>query len=661
MFLRRPFLGLARLHAWLTFCCLVVLSAPTLASPTPADATYLLALQQKAQTLKLAQREEWRALLHYKVHPLSRIDRSLADDPDFFNAPNGDTDAASELNATLAAFFDPSTQRALGQSASCRFIARFQWLQKELAFDPAQLPTPVCERYQQWRTGINAARATLVFPAAYLNSPASMYGHTFLRLDPTGTSSGAQSPLLSYAINYAANGHESDGLAFAFKGLTGLYAGQFTNAPYYLRIREYNDLENRDIWEYELGFTPAEMDRMLAHVWEVGPTRFDYYFFDENCSYHLLALLDVARPGMGLTDQFVWRAIPVDTVKAVANVPGLLTGVRYRASNSTELLYRANLLNPNQQAFAKGLATGSSALAQLAQRGETQSEQALMLEVAERYTALEATQRAIGHDVVEAKRRELLSGRAALPSTHIEPPPQPTVAPHQGHGTARLDAFIGQRQGKATWQVQARPAYHDIHDVEAGYQRGAGIQFLRIEFSQTAGEHIKLERMNFVDITSLTPYESLLGSKSWRVRASIARLDAQKEADRKAMAARRLFWDISGGPGRAIELKADRTAIAYALIDNQAWIDWRNPTQGASIGTGLALGLVLDSENRRLRLIPEIYAHRYVGALSADYGGKLDARFSLDKAHNLKLQCDWKSYRSQHIDKSCLLGLQRYW
>ena len=127
---------------------------------------------------------------------------------------------------------------------------------------------------------------------------------------------------MSYAISYAAAGNEAEGMAFALKGLAGLYPGEFSNSPYYLRIRDYNDLENRDIWEYELNLTPPEIERLLAHAWELGPTRFDYYFFDENCSYHLLSLLDAARPSLKLSERFTWWAIPLDTVKAVAETPG---------------------------------------------------------------------------------------------------------------------------------------------------------------------------------------------------------------------------------------------------------------------------------------------------------------------------------------------------
>ena len=94
--------------------------------------------------------------------------------------------------------------------------------------------------------------------------------------------------------------------------------------PYYLKVREYTDLENRDIWEYELNLSPEEIDRLLMHAWELGPIHFDYYFFDENCAYHLLGLLEAARPDLELTKGFRWWAIPSDTVREVVKQKGLV-------------------------------------------------------------------------------------------------------------------------------------------------------------------------------------------------------------------------------------------------------------------------------------------------------------------------------------------------
>ena len=38
---------------------------------------------------------------------------------------------------------------------------------------------------------------------------------------------------------------------------------------------------------------------MLKHLWELQGIAFDYYYFDENCSWQLLGLLEVARPSLG--------------------------------------------------------------------------------------------------------------------------------------------------------------------------------------------------------------------------------------------------------------------------------------------------------------------------------------------------------------------------
>jgi hypothetical protein len=50
-----------------------------------------------------------------------------------------------------------------------------------------------------------------------------------------------------------------------------------------------------------LDLTPVEIDRLLRHAWELQGIYARYFFFDENCSFNLLYLLDVARPSLRLT------------------------------------------------------------------------------------------------------------------------------------------------------------------------------------------------------------------------------------------------------------------------------------------------------------------------------------------------------------------------
>ena len=147
------------------------------------DSAYLNELVEQAREKNLAQRAEWLNLLHYKPYVYRTGMRSLADDPAFFNALDGKTDAAAELEATLAVFFSTAEETDKAQNPQCRFIARYHWLKEELHFDPARMREHPCKRFDQWHAALDPHQITLVFPAAYLNNPASMYGHTLLRID----------------------------------------------------------------------------------------------------------------------------------------------------------------------------------------------------------------------------------------------------------------------------------------------------------------------------------------------------------------------------------------------------------------------------------------------------------------------------------------------
>ncbi|OGA82827.1 MAG: hypothetical protein A2711_10135 [Burkholderiales bacterium RIFCSPHIGHO2_01_FULL_63_240] len=642
------------LHALLTRMARLMLAAalacPTLALAAPPAEP----LQQLARDRQLANTPMWHALLHYQRHPLTRQLRSLADDPGFFLAPQGRTDPQAELDATIAAFFDPTPRHALDQAAACRFIARERWLRQELGAAPGLWPQAQCERFAQWRAGLRADRVSMIFPSAYLNSPASMYGHTFLRLD-AAQGDGAGSPMLSYAINYAANGDQNEGLAFAFKGLVGLYPGQFTNAPYYLRIREYNDLENRDIWEYELNLQSEEIERLLAHTWELGPTRFDYYFFDENCSYHLLALLDAARPGWNLVGDFTWWAIPVDTIRAVMRTPGMLKAVRYRPANSTELRERAHRLGPDNARLARDIADGTQPPEAVQSANLTPAQQALALETAERLVAYDAVREGWSETQAQARRMPLLRARATLPAGEAVTVPTPKDDPTTGHATARIDVMAGRRAGRDWYTFTARPAYHDLLDPPAGYQRGAAIQFFQTVLSRSAHGDVQLERFTPVDITSLSPHEPLLRARSWRVGMHLRR-DPFGQADER----RRMGAEVRGGPGWAWLLEGVGDLMPYAFVDNHLQWDRRRADQPWALGSGLAAGLLWQA-TPRWGLQLEGHGRAYVGGLPKEWGWSLQTR--------LHPHADWSlngQIQQQHRERTTPvttwgLGLMRHW
>jgi hypothetical protein len=568
---------------------LLLMSLPPVAAA--AGTTYLDELVDQARATHLAERQEWLDLLHYKPYSYRPGQRSLADDPGFFNAPNGKTDAEAELEATLAAFFSDVQEADAVQNPQCRFIARYHWLKDELHFDPVRLPEQPCRRFNQWRESLDPHEITLVFPVAYLNNPASMYGHTLLRVDTSNQDEHTR--LLAYTISYAADTEETSGLVFAVKGLTGGYPGVFSVTPYYIKVREYSDIENRDIWEYRMTLTPQEINRLLMHTWELGPTRFDYYFFDENCSYHLLSLLDVARPGLELTDQFRWWAIPSDTVRAVAEKRGLVSRVVYRPATATVIHQRIRQLDPALRQLARDLSQKKVLPNDARVKALSATDQARVLELGYDYASYEkATGQ--GQAIDPRYLRDLLLARSRLDVGGQRPAvPPPAVRPDQGHKTARLSVGLGSQDGRDFGEIRARPSYHDLMDDDGGYTRGAQIQFFDTALRHYQGsDSIRLEHFIPLDIVSLSPRDEFFRPVSWKFNIGLTR-------DHFAKNDEPLVFRADGGPGLAYNRPGsdDGHSVYYGFLE--ASLDAGKRYKGNyAFGAGPAIGWLADISDR---------------------------------------------------------------
>ena len=273
-----------------------------------ATEMYLEQLIEKTRKNKLSEQRYWNLLLHYRPERGGRR-KSTVDDPQFFLSKNGKSHPQAEMEATLKGFFAGRVHKK--EHARCRFVARYAWIKTQLQIDESRLPLVVCSDFEKALAEINPQSLTLIFPVAYMGSPASLFGHTFLRIDGAH---GAE--LLSTALNYAAHTKEETGLSYVLKGIFGGFHGYYYTRPYHEKIREYTAIEHRDIWEYHLNFTQAEVLRIVRHVWEMRDMHSAYYFLDENCSYAALYLLEIARPALYLTQNTNrLLVIPISTIR----------------------------------------------------------------------------------------------------------------------------------------------------------------------------------------------------------------------------------------------------------------------------------------------------------------------------------------------------------
>jgi hypothetical protein len=551
------------------------------------DDAYLAELIQQAHNKHLAEREEWHSLLHYKPNLLLPGVHSLADDPQFFNAEDGKENPEAELDATLASFFSTQEETETSQHPQCAFIARYHWLQQELKFDPRRLTKQRCRHFNEWRKGLNPQELTLVFPSAYLNNPSSMYGHTLLRIDAKDQD--ARTRLLAYAINYAAPTGADNGVTFAIKGLLGGYAGEFSLMPYYLKVREYTDLENRDIWEYRLNFTREEIDRLLMHAWELAPIYFDYYFFDENCAYHLLSLFDVTRPGMNLTDRFRWWALPVDTVRATVEQEGLLKEVVYRPASSTILHYQMASMSSEQLHWAKNLVSGDVSFDDTPAQALSQKERVDVLEFAQGYLSYLIASGKRKHDDDKQRAHDLLVARSRINLVSSPPEiPTPEVRPDQGHPTSRLGLGAGKEDGRRFIEFRIRPTYHDLLDPQSGYVRGAEINFFSMRLRHLENSSIRLEEFIPIDIVSFSPIDPFFKPVSWKLNVAAVRKHLPDDHEP-------LVFRLNGGVGFSFDVGG--TALIYCMLESTLDAG-QGRDKDYALGVGPSIGWLQDLTSR---------------------------------------------------------------
>lgn len=460
-----------------------------------------------ADQLQLASHPEWLNILHV------RDGRSEIDAPAFFMAANGKTDPAAELHASLERLLSDVTDT--DASFYCRYPSRSQWLIGQLPGLADQIVLPACPSLRKERALLDAHSVTLILASAHINSPASAFGHTFLRID-----SSLKTPLTAYAINYAAQTAETSGIIYVYQGLFGGYEGRYSISTYAEKVKEYSDLENRDIWEYRLNLTDAEMTRLINHIFEIRHVYADYYFMSENCSYNLLWLLQVARPELALTTQFGILTVPIDTVRAVARA-GLIEEEIYRPAARKRMVKLAgNLAHAQSRTFIQSRDFNVAMIDTLPVVEKISALELAAFELKRRRTPQEAEEGRYNRDLLHLLQVRSRLGEPLL--IDIDTP----VSPGDGHLSRRLSAGMQYRQGQmhqTHMKLGGKIAYHDLYDHEYGYLPGAYISFFDTQLL-VDNQAVRLDALSVLDIRSYALQDTFFKPVSWTVQLGMQRL-----------------------------------------------------------------------------------------------------------------------------------------
>jgi len=614
-------------------------------SPAPSVVTpYIAELQQRAAALRLGSQPFWHRLLHMRPDTFGGGYTSMADGPGLFFAARGKTEPGAELDATLAAFFTETLLPPGQMTAQCTFPARYRWLKEQLHFDPARLTEQRCDRYEAWRAAMDPQSVTLIFASYFLNNPSSIFGHTLLRFDKRGRPDNQR--LLDYAVNYAAAVPPDDGaVVFAWRGIFGSYRGYFSVLPYYLKVREYSDLESRDLWEYRLNLTPDQLDWLLRNAWEMGSTYFDYYFFGENCSYHLLSLLEVANPDLHLMDRFPAWTLPTDTVRVVTEQPGLVAQITYRPSRGSRMNQKLDAESPAERAVAAGLARGRLTPESPAMLALPPERQALVLDTAIDYFQYRIADQPQPSPELRNGLRTLLLARSALGSPYDPDqfPPQ-SQPPETGHASSRVTSALGANTDRASYlELSAYPAFHDLLSRSDGYAANSQMLLGDVHARWEAQDRqLRLERAALVDVFSLLPSTTLIRQPSWRVAAGWQR-------NRDLDCGYCVPFFLQAGIGMAAGTRVATREVWFAMLEGSVELD-RAFERGHRAGFGLSTGLLLDITARWRAALTGSRTAYTTGDAATVSRWAFKQRYTLAKDWELRL--DWSgtgTYREAQL------------
>jgi hypothetical protein len=538
------------------------------------------------QLERLAQHPTWLKLLHYDHNQQSEI---LTDD--FFLSSDGRHDPQAELLADLAAYNAPWPKDG-DSHARCRFPARYFWLSQQISLPGYSLNPAQCTTFARWSLPDKVQSISLFLVSGYLGNPASVFGHSLLKLN-TGAHDD-QAGMFDLTVSYGALVPQDEPVwRYILRGIGGGYQAGFSDRYFYTQDLVYSRTEFRDIWDYELLLTDQQRTLLILHLWEVLGKKFTYYFLDKNCAFRLSELVELVIDEPLLRNARIWyaptetfyRLEDIDQARKAAGQPGLIKAVRFIPSAQRKLYHQFSLLKPEEQDVAQAvIQQGPDALhkqfAQLKQERQAEVLDTLLAYSNYRLTAEQPTPSA----ATKAVKNQLLPARFLLPPSTEPLKEVPALnSPAQGNRPLLTGIGLGYEEERGS-----SLRLHGAAFVQETLGRNSlqGNELAVLDTIVGLNDTLFLDQLDLLRIRTLkTKFMAEEGDNpwSWQLRTGLA----QDADDYDAF--------FSFGAGRAWQVNTQLTA--YAMTDAAAhslepYLRLR-PHLGLLAGTGTLKGRLL--------------------------------------------------------------------
>ncbi len=398
---------------------------------------------------------------------------------------------------------------------ACAFPARYSYIQK---YHP-EFVNEKCPSFSEWERELAVKDIYLVYASSYVSNPASMFGHSFLRLSRGGVS--RSSALNDYSVGFMALTNNNDSsFSYAIKGITGGYVGNYEVKPFYMNVGLYQSAEDRDLWQYKLNLSQSQVNFFVKILWELSQnTGFSYYFFDENCSSQLLKTLQIVDEDFNFFEgrHFIF-AHPIETIK----------WARASVVEKDELFYPA--INKVLRKRLREMTGDERARYQKLKKNINGLDKESSIRVLDALIDFYKFESYRKNSNLKKNEQEIMNAilkrRAALKvvSEKFEYIANKSEEPILFHDPNSLSLGISQVGDDLVGNFDFKLGYHGLTDGSRGHDGFSFIDYLGVKttFDQ---DSLKLREVNFVEIHSLAPFLLEAQTYSWNFKMDFMRRD----------------------------------------------------------------------------------------------------------------------------------------
>lgn len=453
-----------------------------------------------------AQHPAWAALLHV------RHGKPMVLDPSFLlSLPQFSLEA--ELKATLALIQGPDPLSV------CRFPARYIWLRSQGAV--AERSLEHCTDLKEFNARAPMEQIALVFASETLSQPSSMMGHVFLKLSGTD----ATGMTREHAVSFFTEPVTWNLPRLFWRSLIAGMPGFFTLGPYEEQVQGYIGREGRNLWEFPLQLDVEQRQLLQAHLIELRPVQFTYYFQSYNCATLVKQVLAVVKPNV-VADSDLWTT-PKDVVRS-AHRAGLLSPAKaVSAPRWTLHLLDQVLAADDVTAVRQAVATETVPWVQADEVSGFLRQQAAQALNQQWVNTGRRTPEA-GLDYLQRLRTWPLKEQALESAPHLSP----IAAPPD----SQFSIGLRRHDGVESLLVEFLPASHRLEDRNDMYFNESALRLFELALTHSLrGQSVRVDRATVYAVESFLPRDRFTGGLSGRFKISHEQQAGDKMQSRSSM------------------------------------------------------------------------------------------------------------------------------